>query len=107
MATGGRQRLPVAHEEDAFNRISEAIEFFTTHIQTHSPAKPRTLERYKEVLSHFERLFAKKKYVEAISRLHIDDYKIARSQESKRRGTVTTKGACLIWTVSAKGFTNG
>lgn len=93
MAAGGRQRLPVAHEEDAFNRISEAIEFFTTHIQTHSPAKPRTLERYKEVLSHFERLLGKKKYVEAISRLHIDDYKIARSQESKGKGTVTTKVA--------------
>ncbi len=93
MATGGRQRLPLAHEDEAFTRIPDAVEFFTTHIQTHSPAKPRTLERYKEVLSHFERLIGKKKYVEAISRLHIDDYKIARSKESVGKGKVTRKVA--------------
>ena len=91
MATGGRQRLPLAHEDEAFTRIPDAVEFFTTHIQTHSPAKPRTLERYKEVISHFERLIGKKKYVEAISRLHIDDYKIARSKESVGKGKVTRK----------------
>jgi integrase len=90
MATGGRQRLGPSHEQDAFTRIPDAVEFFTTHIHTHSPAKPRTLERYKEVLSHFERLIGRRKYIEAITRLDIDDYKIDRSKESKGKGKVTT-----------------
>jgi integrase len=87
-ATGGR-RLRLAQEEEPLTRIPDAIEFFTTHITTHSPAKPRTLERYKEVLTHFERLIGKKKYIEAISRLDIDDYKNARSKESVGKGKVT------------------
>ena len=51
-------------------------------MKTHSPAKPRTLERYREALAHFERLLGHKKYVEAITRTDIDDYKIARSYET-------------------------
>jgi integrase len=90
MATGGRQPLSAAvQEEEAFTRIPDAVGFFTSHIQTHSPAKPRTLERYKEVLSHFERLVGKKKYVEAVSRLDIDDYKIARSKENAGKVRIT------------------
>ena len=45
------------------------------------------------MLSHFERLIGKKKYIEAVSRLDIDDYKIARSKESKGKGKVTTRVA--------------
>jgi len=90
MATGGRQPLSAAvQEEEAFTRIPDAVGFFTSHIHTHSPAKPRTLERYKEVLSHFERLVGKKKYVEAVSRLDIDDYKIARSKENAGKVRIT------------------
>lgn len=90
MATGGRQRLSAAvQEEEAFTRIPDAVGFFTSHIHTHSPAKPRTLERYKEVLGHFERLVGKKKYVEAVSRLDIDDYKIARSKENAGKVRIT------------------
>jgi hypothetical protein len=61
MATGGRQRLILpTHVEQEFTRIADAVEFLTSHLQTHSPAKPRTLERYKEVLDHCERLVGKK-----------------------------------------------
>lgn len=79
---GGKQRSGTVQLDEEITRISDAVEFFTSHIQTHSPAKPHTLERYKEVLSHFGRLLGKKKYAEAISRLDIDDYKIARNKES-------------------------
>lgn len=89
MAMGGKQRPSTVQVDEGFTRIPDAVEFFASHIHTHSPAKPRTLERYKEVLSHFERLLGKKKYVEAISRLDIDDYKIARSKESAGKGKVT------------------
>lgn len=83
MAMGGARRPRHSPAEDnSFTRIADAIEFFTTHTQTHSPSKPRTLERYKEILGHFERLLGKKRYVEAITRLDIDEYKIARSRES-------------------------
>lgn len=89
LAMGGAHRTAQrAREEDSFTHISDAVEFFTTHIHTHSPAKPRTLERYKEILVHFERLLGKKRYVEAINRLDIDDYKIARSKESVGKGKV-------------------
>jgi len=89
MTIGGKQRSTTVPVDEEFTRIPDAVEFFASHIHTHSPAKPRTLERYKEVLSHFERLLGKKKYVEAISRLDIDDYKIARSKESAGKGKVT------------------
>src|SRR5215471_21202604 len=65
-ALNGRQLIEV-QQEGTVIRISDAIGFFTAHITTHSPAKPRTLERYKEVLGHFERLTGRRKYVEAIS----------------------------------------
>lgn len=89
MAIGGKQRPNPVQVDEEFTRIPDAVGFFASHIHTHSPAKPRTLERYKEVLSHFERLLGKKKYVEAITRLDIDDYKIARSKESAGKGKVT------------------
>src|SRR5215472_181907 len=81
LALHGRQ-IKEAQEEGTVTRISDAIGFFTAHITTHSPAKPRTLERYREVLAHFERLTGRRKYVEAISRSDIDDYKNGRSKES-------------------------
>ena len=86
---GARAVAPRLEADEAATRIPEAIDLFTAHIETHSPAKPRTLERYKEVLGHFERLLGKKKYVQAINRVEIDDYKNARSKESKGKGKVT------------------
>lgn len=89
LAMGGARRSPQrVREDDSFTRIADAIEFFTTHIQTHSPSKPRTLERYKQILGHFERILGKKRYIEAITRLDIDNYKIARSKESFGNGEV-------------------
>jgi len=87
---------PVAERlelDETATRIPEAIDLFTAHVETRSPAEPRTLERYKEVLNHFERLLGKKKYLQAINRVDIDDYKNARSKESKGKGKVITKVA--------------
>jgi integrase len=50
-------------------------------MSTHSPAKPATHQRYHQVLAHFERVLGKKKYMEAITRSDMDDYKITRSRE--------------------------
>jgi integrase len=86
LASGGLHRYRGPQHEENFTRIREAIDFFTAHIQTHSPDKPRTLERYKEVLSHFERILGRRKYIEAITRTDIDDYKIARSKEKAGKG---------------------
>jgi integrase len=80
LVSGGRE-LKIQEEEGSALRIDLAIELFTAHIRTHSPAKPRTLERYCEVMEHFKRLLGKKKYVEAITRSEIDDYKNDRSTE--------------------------
>src|SRR5262245_35198747 len=84
LALNGRQFKEI-QEEGTVTRISDAIGLFTAHIITHSPAKPRTLERYREVLAHFERLTGRRKYVEAISRSDIDDYKNGRRKESVDR----------------------
>jgi Phage integrase, N-terminal SAM-like domain len=62
--------------------IEKAIELFEEHVKAHSPSKPATLQRYHQVLDHFERILGKKKYIEAITRSDIDDYKIARSRET-------------------------
>ena len=62
--------------------LADAAGLFAEHVRTHSPSKPRTLERYQEVLAHFERILASKKYVEAVTRSDIDDYKVARSRET-------------------------
>ena len=81
MATGGRS-VNAVEEGEAATPISTAIELFAEHIKIHSPAKPRTLERYRGALDHFERILRKKKYIEAVTRSDIEDYKIARSHET-------------------------
>ena len=50
------------------------------HIQAHSPNKPETVRRSRQVLDHFERLTGHRKHVEAITRGDIDDYKIGRQR---------------------------
>jgi Phage integrase, N-terminal SAM-like domain len=80
LVAGGRKFKPEEEEGPAI-QIDAAIQLFNAHIKTHSPAKPRTLERYSEVLGHFQRLLGGKKYVEKITRADIDDYKNLRSEE--------------------------
>lgn len=65
--------------------ITDATETFLAHIQAHSPDKPETVRRYRQVLEHFERLLGHRKHVEAITRGGIDDYKIRRQQEQSLR----------------------
>jgi integrase len=62
--------------------VADAASLFAEHVRTHSPSKPRTLERYQEVLAHFQRILPNKKYLETITRSDIDDYKVARSRET-------------------------
>jgi hypothetical protein len=62
--------------------IEKAIELFQEHVKAHSPTEPATLQRYHQVLDHFGRILGKKKYIEAVTRSDIDDYKIARSRET-------------------------
>ncbi len=82
LAAGGKLQTPLEDQNTQATRISDAIGLFASHVKAHSPAKPRTLERYREALKHFERVLGGKNYVEAITRTDIDDYKIARSTET-------------------------
>ncbi len=54
---------------------------FLDHVLVHSPDKPNTLRRYGKVLEHFERVMGKGKFVEAVSRADVDDYKTRRSKQ--------------------------
>ncbi len=76
----GGKTPPPSPEEGAATAIEDAVEMFLEHVKAHSPDKPLTVRRYRQVLDHFERLLGKKKYVEAITRADIDDYKIKRSE---------------------------
>ena len=58
---------------------------FLTHIEAHSPDKPETVRRYRQVLEHFERLLGQRGFVEAITRADIDDYEVHRRQEQSQR----------------------
>ena len=58
---------------------------FLEHVKAHSPDKPLTVRRYRQVLEHFEFLLGKKKYGEAITRADIDDYEMKRNEESNDR----------------------
>ena len=68
-------------EEGTATLIADAVRIFVDHIKAHSPSKPKTPQRYQQVMNHFERLLGHKKYVEAITRADIDDYKVKRSVE--------------------------
>lgn len=82
----GGKTIPPLPEDGSATPIQNAIEMFLGHVKTHSPAKPLTVRRYGAVLDHFERLFGKKKkYVEALTRPDIDDYKIRRSEETSKQ----------------------
>jgi integrase/recombinase XerD len=72
-------------EEGSATPISDAIKMFLAHIRVHSPDKPKTHERYRKVLEHFERLLGHRKFVEAITRADVDDYKTRRSTEKSEQ----------------------
>jgi hypothetical protein len=81
LVTGGKNS-PSQPTEGAATPIADAPRIFIDHAKAHSTDKPLTVRRYKQVLEHFDRLIGKKKkYVEAITRADIDDYKIKRSEE--------------------------
>jgi integrase len=80
MIVGGKP-IKAVETETAAMPIAKAIELFEDHVKTHSPGKPQTLKRYRRAIGHFARILGAKKYVEAINRSDIDDYKKARSRE--------------------------
>jgi len=88
LAGGAREEpdaKPPVEQPKSSTPIAEAKEMFLAHIQAHSPDKPETVRRYRQVLDHFERLTGHRKHVEAITRGDIDDYKIGRQQEQSLR----------------------
>ena len=76
------QSVHIEENGKSGTEIGAALKLFEEHIRIHSPAKPRTLERYREVLDHFVRILGEKKYIEAVTRPDIDDYKMTRSRDT-------------------------
>jgi integrase/recombinase XerD len=87
MIAGGHERPMNTGQppEASATLISEAVELFMGHVRVHSPDKPGTVRRYEKVLEHFERILGKKKFVEAVTRPDIDDYKTSRSKEQSQQ----------------------
>ena len=83
LITKGRE-VPTETEGTATS-MAEARGMFLDHVRVHSPDKPNTFRRYEKVLEHFIRILSKKKFVEAITRADIDDYKTARSKEDSQQ----------------------
>src|SRR6266542_1968378 len=84
MVSGGKP-IKAIETEVAAMLITKAIEYFEDHVKIHSPGKPQTFKRYHRALGHFARILGPKKYVEAINRSDIDDYKKARSRERVKK----------------------
>ncbi|MBM3813312.1 MAG: hypothetical protein FJW20_16935 [Acidimicrobiia bacterium] len=76
---------PEQNPNDVRTPIADAVNLFLAHVAAHSPDKPETVRRYRQVLEHFQRHLGHKKVVEAISRADIDEYKIQRRQEKSAR----------------------
>jgi integrase/recombinase XerD len=72
-------------EEGTATTIQDAIAIFTDHVRVHSPDKPETHRRYTKVLEHFERHLGKRKFIEAITRADIDDFKTKRTGEKSQQ----------------------
>jgi integrase len=78
----GKDVVPMQGDDaSALMPIRAAAEALLQHVQVHSPDKPRTLERYRAVLDHFQRILGHKQWVEAIQRAHIEHYKVTRIAE--------------------------
>jgi hypothetical protein len=52
----GASRVSPVDATQVCIRVTDAARLFAQHVRTHSPSKPRTLERYQEVLGHFQRI---------------------------------------------------
>jgi len=65
--------------------IEEVRKLFLAHVATHSPDKPETHRRYRQVLEHFERHAGHRRFIEAVTRADIDEYKTLRRQEQSQR----------------------
>lgn len=65
--------------------LIDTRKLFLAHVAAHSPDKPETQRRYRQVMEHFERLFRHRSFAEAITRADIDDYKINRLKEKSQR----------------------
>lgn len=74
-----------AEQQGRQTLLEEARKLFLAHVATHSPEKPETHRRYRQVLEHFERHAGQKRFVEAVTRADIDEYKIQRCQEQSQR----------------------
>jgi len=101
LIAGGRP-APLPLKEGSATPIADAAAMFLEHVKTHSPDKPLTARRYRQVLGHFDRILGKKrKYVEAITRADIDDYKIKRSAGSNKQDDRPTAPRTINFEVSA------
>jgi integrase/recombinase XerD len=97
----GGKNSPSQPEEGTATPIADATRIFIEHVKAHSPDKPLTVRRYRQVLEHFDRLIGKKKkYIEAITRADIDDYKIKRSEEPNGRKDCTVAPRTVNFEVS-------
>jgi len=99
LIAGGKAPPPPPKEGTA-TPIADAIEMFLGHVRAHSPEKPLTEKRYRMVLDHFERILGKKKYVEAITRSDIDDYKIRRTKNTDAEDKRPAKARTVNFEVS-------
>ena len=53
-----------ATSEDTSTPITDALAMFLDHVRVHSPDKPKTLQRYRKVLEHFERILGKRRFLQ-------------------------------------------
>jgi integrase/recombinase XerD len=74
------QTIPEQTEGTA-TPIADAVATFMDHVRVHSPDKPKTVQRYRKVLEHFDRITGKRRFIESVTRSDIDDFKTARSRE--------------------------
>jgi integrase len=70
-------------EGDQGTTIRECVDAFLKHVEVHSPDKPKTVQRYRSVLDHFVRLLGRLRFVEAVQRKHIDEFKSARASDKQ------------------------
>jgi integrase len=91
---------PPSPDDGTATPVRDAVEMFIGHVRAHSPDKPLTEKRYRQVLDHFERLLGKKKYVEAITRADIDEYKIKRTEDNGSQVAQPAKARTVNFEVS-------
>ncbi|MBE0656925.1 MAG: site-specific integrase [Bryobacteraceae bacterium] len=72
-------------EGDQGTTIKECVDAFLKHLEVHSPDEPKTVQRYRSVLDHFVRLLGRLRFVGAVQRKHIDEFKSARAGDKQGR----------------------